>query len=112
MLFNSVEYIGLLAVSLVAYWVMPWLLARQLVVFVASAWFYMSWSTPFLLLLLFLVGINWLIAGRLSQDGRRLWLVLACVIDIGLLAWFKYAQFIAENIAAFFSREFRRRTST
>lgn len=102
MLFNSVEYIVLLAVSLVAYWAMPWLLARQLVVFVASVWFYMSWSAPFLFLLLFLVGINWLIAGRLSQDGRRLWLVLACVINLSLLAWFKYAQFIAENVAALF----------
>jgi alginate O-acetyltransferase complex protein AlgI len=101
MLFNSFEYLVLLAVSLVAYWSVPWLKARQLVVFAASVWFYMSWSGPFLVMLLFLVAVNWVIGFLLQRDGRRLWLVLGCVVNLGLLAYFKYAKFIAENIAAF-----------
>lgn len=101
MLFNSLDYMLLLAASLAAYWCVPWLRVRQLIVFAASAWFYMSWSAPFLVMLLFLVAANWGMASLLQRDGRRLWLVMGCAINLGLLAYFKYAKFIAENVAAF-----------
>lgn len=100
MLFNSVEYIILLAVSLVAYWATPWLIVRQLVVFAASAWFYISWSGAFFLMLAFLVLVNWGIARQIQKTGRRLWLMVGCFINLGLLAWFKYAKFLAENISS------------
>lgn len=99
MLFNSVEYLVLLAVSLAAYWAMPWLLGRQLVVFAASAWFYISWSGAFFLMLAALVVVNWLLGWQIHRTGERRWLVLGCVINLSLLAWFKYARFLAENLA-------------
>jgi alginate O-acetyltransferase complex protein AlgI len=100
MLFNSVDYLVLLTVALVAYWCSPWLRVRQYILFAASAWFYATWSAPFLLMLLFLVAVNWVIGWQLDRDGQRKWLVLGCVVNLGLLAWFKYAKFIAENLAA------------
>lgn len=100
MLFNSVEYLILLAASVAAYWLLPWLLARQMVVFVASAWFYISWSGAFFVMLLALVLVNWGLGFLIDRTRQRLWLVLGCVFNLGLLAWFKYAKFAAENIAA------------
>ena len=100
MLFNSVEYLALLTVAVMAYWAMPWLLARQLVVFAASAWFYISWSGPFFVMLAALVLVNWVLGWQLQRSGRRLWLVAGCIFNLGLLAWFKYAKFLAENVAA------------
>lgn len=99
MLFNSIEYILLLALSLASYWAAPWLWARQLVVFVASAWFYISWSGAFFVMLAALVLVNWGLGWMIDRTGRKLWLVLGCVLNLGLLAWFKYAKFLAENIA-------------
>lgn len=100
MLFNSVEYLGLLAAALAAYWLSPRLWLRQGVVLAASCWFYMTWSAVFMLMLAALLAVNWVIGRRLSQTRRRAWLVLACVVNLGLLAWFKYAKFLAENLLA------------
>jgi alginate O-acetyltransferase complex protein AlgI len=80
----------------------PWLWARQLVVFVASAWFYISWSGAFFVMLMSLVLVNWGLGWLIDRSGRKMWLVLGCVLNLGLLAWFKYAKFLAENIAAAF----------
>lgn len=100
MLFNSVEYIILLTVSILAYWATPWLIVRQLVVFAASAWFYISWSGAFFVMLASLVLVNWGLGFLIDRTRQRLWLILGCMLNLGLLAWFKYAKFLAENIAA------------
>ncbi|MEO5861666.1 MAG: MBOAT family O-acyltransferase [Burkholderiales bacterium] len=99
MLFNSFEYIALLASSLGAYWLSPSLRLRQWVVLVASVYFYMSWSRIFIAMLLLMIGINWLIGKKIGQTRRRFWLVLACVFNLGLLAYFKYMNFFLENVA-------------
>ena len=99
MLFNSTEYLILLTASVIAYWLMPWLLARQLVVFLASALFYITWSGAFFVMLSGLVLVNWGLGFLIDRTRQRHWLVLGCVLNLGLLAWFKYAKFAAENIA-------------
>lgn len=98
MLFNSIEYIILLAISLVAYWLSSSLRLRQWVVLAASIYFYMSWSKIFIVMLLAMIGINWLIGNKIGQTRQRFWLILACVINLGLLAYFKYMNFFLENV--------------
>lgn len=98
MLFNSVEYVVLLALSLGAYWSIPSLRIRKWIVLAASVFFYMSWSRVFIFMLLALTGLNWLIAKKLGKTRQRFWLVLACVANLGLLAYFKYMNFFLENI--------------
>lgn len=99
MLFNSLEYVVLLAITVAAYWAAPWLVVRQLIVFAASAWFYVSWSGAFFAMLAALVAINWVLGWQLQRTGRKGWLVAGCVLNLGLLAWFKYVKFLAENLA-------------
>jgi alginate O-acetyltransferase complex protein AlgI len=70
------------------------------IVFAASAWFYITWSGAFFTMLAFLVIVNWVLGWQLQRSGRRIWLVVGCVVNLSLLAWFKYAKFLAENLAA------------
>ena len=98
MLFNSIEYIILLAISLGAYWLSSSIRTRQWVLLIASIYFYMSWSKVFIILLLIMIGINWLIGVKIEQTRQRFWLVIACVFNIGLLAYFKYVNFFLDNV--------------
>lgn len=100
MLFNSIEYIQLLLLSLTLYWVSPYLKLRQAVVFVASIYFYMTWSKIFAVLLLLLILVNWIISYQVQRSANRHWLVVALVLNLGLLAYFKYANFFLDNIEA------------
>lgn len=101
MLFNSIEYFYLLSLSLIFYWAMPWVWARQVIIIIASAWFYISWSAPFFIMLIALICLNWVLGLAIDKTGRKIWLILGCTLNLGLLVWFKYAHFIAENIASF-----------
>lgn len=100
MLFNSIEYGVLLTLSLIGYWLCPSVRGRQWIVLAASAYFYMSWSQAFGLMLFAMIGLNWLLGQKIEHDRRRFWLVLGCVMNLGLLAYFKYMNFFLENIEA------------
>jgi alginate O-acetyltransferase complex protein AlgI len=100
MLFNSVEYLILLAIAVGLYWMLPNVLWRQTVVFVASAYFYMSWSVSFFLMLMGLILLNWGIGWQLARSAKRFWLILACVLNLGLLAYFKYAKFLIDSFVS------------
>lgn len=97
MLFNSLEYIYLLTASLVAYWLAPAVRLRQLVVLAASAYFYMSWSYAFGLMLFAIILVNWAIGWAIGRTKNRAWLIAACVLNLGLLAYFKYMNFFLDN---------------
>jgi alginate O-acetyltransferase complex protein AlgI len=100
MLFNSMEYIALLAATLVCYWLCPWLRGRQWVVLISSLYFYFSWSKAFGLMLIGVIAINWLIASRIASTRNRAWVISACVVNLLLLCYFKYMNFFLENIQA------------
>lgn len=70
--------------------------------FGASLVFYSQWKPEDTLLLVMSIGINFYVGMRISSDaaaGKR-WLVGGIVFDLGLLAWFKYANFMAESLSA------------
>ncbi|PTU00056.1 hypothetical protein DBR45_24740, partial [Pseudomonas sp. HMWF031] len=98
MLFNSIEYVILLGVTLAFYWLCPSLRGRQWIVLLSSLYFYMSWSKEFGLMLLGVIAVNWLIAGKVSATRERGWLILSCVLNLALLCYFKYMNFFLENI--------------
>jgi D-alanyl-lipoteichoic acid acyltransferase DltB (MBOAT superfamily) len=67
----------------------------------ASLVFYGWWEPRYLLLIITSVLVNYAlslaIAGR-PQGSRRLWLLwLGVVINLGALAWFKYANFLVDS---------------
>lgn len=67
----------------------------------ASCLFYAAWDYRYLILLLLISGIDFYCAARISATDhdrtRRAWLVLSVVTNLGLLAYFKYADFFLDN---------------
>ena len=100
MLFNSVEYVLLLLVALAGYWATKNLLIRQCVVLISSVYFYMSWSIAFGAMLLCLIGVNWGLGLLIQKYRRKSVFVAACVLNVGLLAYFKYTNFLIDNLTA------------
>jgi alginate O-acetyltransferase complex protein AlgI len=69
----------------------------------ASIAFYLSWSVPCVLLILFTSLADYSIArsmvGRADPIVRRRLLVLSIGANLGLLAFFKYTNFLLENVS-------------
>ena len=69
----------------------------------ASYVFYAAWSPPFVLLLWLSTLVDW-VAGRgmersASPAGRRLFLLLSLLTNLGLLGFFKYGGFLTRALA-------------
>ncbi len=72
-----------------------------------SLGFYAYWRPQSLPILLFAIVFNYII-GEIIQRARvrerpgqaKAWLVLGLVVDLGLLGYYKYANFVVDNIAA------------
>ena len=73
---------------------------RNIYLMFVSWFFYYKTSGIFLLILLFVTLSDWLIARRIkANEGKRMataWLCLSVAIDLGFLAYFKYAYFFTD----------------
>lgn len=80
---------------------------RILYVIAFSLFFYYKCSGVYFILLIFSSFVDYYIAELIyksSHKGRRKWLlILSCIINLGLLAYFKYTGFLADNFNALFS---------
>src|SRR5690242_20418155 len=85
--------------------------AAALWLFAASLFFYGYWMPEFTGLLIGSVGVNFYTGTRISQTlqaeanrathrASRRWLVLGIVFNLGLLGYFKYANFFVDTINA------------
>lgn len=81
---------------------------RNIYLLFVSWFFYYKTSGLFLLILAFVTLSDWLIAQRIKKSQiPKLWLALSVTIDLGLLAYFKYAYFFTNMINDLFSTGFR-----
>ncbi|MEM9695166.1 MAG: MBOAT family protein, partial [Myxococcota bacterium] len=104
MLFNSLEFIiffavvgvGYAATSRSLFWQNTWLLAGSIV-------FYGFWDWRFLFLVASNVVVVHLAASRIVRPSsrRKAWLALAVVFNLGVLAFFKYANFFVDSATEF-----------
>lgn len=99
MLFNSLRYIVFLVLVVLLYWRLP-VRFHRVFLLIASYLFYMNWFPVYGLLILALTTANYWLGLRLATitTHRRLWLWLAVGFNLGGLAFFKYANFILDNI--------------
>ncbi len=122
MLFNSYEFtFGFLPVVLIAFGLLAGAnLQRAAGVFLilASFVFYAYWNWHYLLLFGFSIAFNYLWAGLLapgendastSLRARRVRLGIGIAVNLALLGFFKYRNFVAESVgvAAGFNWSFR-----
>ena len=81
---------------------------RNIYLLFVSWFFYYKTSGLFLLILAFITLSDWIIAGRIKKSQTpKIWLALSVAIDLGLLAYFKYAYFFTNMINDLFGTGFR-----
>ncbi len=68
----------------------------------ASYVLYAAWHAPFVLLLAFSTVVDWFVGRALTHaEGprlRRTLLIASLLCNLGLLAFFKYGEFVLENL--------------
>lgn len=103
MLFNSFEFIFLfLPITVVLYFLSVRLMGQEFglgLLVVASLFFYAWWSPAYIIFILFSIAINYALGGWLIAGGNgKFFLVLGVAFNLGLLGYFKYANFLVDNI--------------
>ncbi len=105
MLFNSLPFLVFFPVVTGLYFVLPHRF-RWLLLLLASCVFYMYFRPIYILILFFTIIIDYF-AGiwieNAPENKRRLYLIMSLVANIGVLAFFKYFNFLAENFNLLFS---------
>jgi D-alanyl-lipoteichoic acid acyltransferase DltB (MBOAT superfamily) len=104
MLFNSVEFLFLfLPVTLGIFLILRKIKGACFVIpflGMASLFFYGWWNYKYLALILCSIGCNYLFAQFIHrQNKKKPLLVLGVIFNLGLIAWFKYANFLLDNVA-------------
>lgn len=96
LLFNSFEFILFFIVVTGIYFCLPrnlkcyWLL-------MASYFFYMCWNAKYALLMLFATASSYLCA-RLMYKSKKKILLCGIFLNMFLLVWYKYANFLIDNL--------------
>jgi alginate O-acetyltransferase complex protein AlgI len=107
MLFNSYSFLLLFVVAIAVSQFVPSWTVRKFLLLAISYVFYAAWNPPFVLLLVFSTLVDWHIARAMcrsqQQVVRKCLLILSLVINLGVLAFFKYGTFFLENFVALLS---------
>ncbi len=104
MFFNSLQFACFLPVVFLAYWFIPnkSKQSQNLVLTVASYYFYSCWDWRFLFLLLFSTVLVYFsaiqIENNTSKTIRKTWLWITVGLSLGLLGVFKYFDFFAVSL--------------
>lgn len=109
MLFNSIDFIIFLPIVFFLYWFVVYknLKYQNLLIVLASYFFYGSWDWKFLILIIFSTVVDYFIGLKLSKEEvlfkRKLLLGLSIVINLGFLGFFKYYNFFIDSFVSTFS---------
>ncbi|SHH95792.1 D-alanyl-lipoteichoic acid acyltransferase DltB, MBOAT superfamily [Chryseobacterium oranimense] len=104
MLFNSLSFAIFFPIVLCIYWSLRKKLKYQnLLLAIASCYFYACWDWRFLFLLMFSIGLDYISGIKIenSKTNReaKFWLTLSIVINLGFLGFFKYYNFFVGSFA-------------
>lgn len=107
MVFSSTVFLFLFLPVVLALYYNPFIKKRgyrNVVLLLASLVFY-GWGEPvFLFLMLLSIVLNWAfglaIDKRDTHAGRKFWLVISVIFNVGLMFIFKYLTFVTKNIGA------------
>ena len=99
MWFDSVTFLVFFPLVTALYFAFPHRY-RAALLLVASVIFYMAFIPSYIFILLVTIVVDY-IAGRLieTSPAKRLFLILSIVVNVGFLAFFKYFNFINDNLS-------------
>ncbi|WP_428328416.1 MBOAT family O-acyltransferase [Mucilaginibacter sp.] len=100
MLFNSLLFLLFFLIVTSCYYLLPYKI-RWVWLLAASCYFYMYFRPQYILIILFTIIVDY-IAGLLIEKAsgkkRKLFLLISIIANVGVLAFYKYFNFFAENI--------------
>src|ERR1044072_1234192 len=101
MLFNSLTFVVFFVVVVAAYWsIRPWNARKNLLV-IASYIFYGAWNPPFAALLFSTTSMDFWLGTRIAKAApprsKLVWLLAAVCMNLSMLGFFKYGNFLLEN---------------
>jgi D-alanyl-lipoteichoic acid acyltransferase DltB (MBOAT superfamily) len=103
LVFNSYAFALFLPVVLGGYWLLRGYKRQNLLLLVASYVFYGAWDVRFLLLMWFTTLVDYVVGRRLQREGdervRQRILIVSLVVNLGVLATFKYFGFFTDSFA-------------
>ncbi|GAA3997328.1 MBOAT family protein [Sphingomonas humi] len=103
MIFNSLTFVVFFAIVLALHNAPFSWRQKKLNLLVASYLFYAAWNPPFVILLWVSTVVDWWAAQWMvrsqRQSTRRAWMIVSVVVNLGMLGYFKYGNFLLENFA-------------
>jgi alginate O-acetyltransferase complex protein AlgI len=78
--------------------------AKKWLLLAASICFYLSWSVPCILLILFTSIFDYFVGRKMGRTieprARKRLLIMSLLVNLGLLGFFKYSNFFVENFCS------------
>lgn len=106
MFFNSYSYLFFFPIVCMVYFLLPKVNLRVIFLVLASYFFYMCWNPVYILLILLSTVVDYFIAQKIQDSGegssKKRWLFVSLLVNLGVLFYFKYYNFLCENIEGFF----------
>lgn len=103
MVFNSLQFLLFFGIVTLSYFSLRWS-GRWLLLLLASCYFYLIFVPKYILILFGTIVIDYIagiwIENTKNPRNRKALLLLSLVANVGILAFFKYFNFIAENVEA------------
>ena len=99
MLFHSQYFLIFLSAVFVITWTSGRRKSRQWILLGASLIFYSFWSIPLVSLLIISSVIDFYCGKRVAETKERRWVWLSLITNLGILGYFKYANFGIEAFA-------------
>jgi alginate O-acetyltransferase complex protein AlgI len=105
MFFNSFEYAVFLPLVFILYWFVAKrsLRLQNVILMIASYVFYAFWDWRFLFLLAFSTFLDYYtglaIFKSQTRKGKKTWLLISILVNLGFLGFFKYYNFFIESFA-------------
>lgn len=102
MIFTSITFLVFFAILACLLVVIRTTDNRQTLLLVASYVFYGAWNSTYLLLIFFSSLWGWLLGLMMtrakSEPEKKLYLAISLALSLGMLGYYKYADFIVDNI--------------
>src|SRR6201995_3695337 len=102
MLFNSIQFVAFFIIVTSLFYILPHKF-RWLILLLASCYFYMAFVPVYIVILGFTIVVDYF-AGIFLETAtgrkKKWFLIMSLVANIGILAFFKYFNFLNENLTA------------
>jgi alginate O-acetyltransferase complex protein AlgI len=102
MLFNSLQFLVFFTAVTLMYYRVQSLAVRRWLLLLASCYFYMSFVPGYILILGFTIIIDYIAGVQIARHegkARRVWLVSSIIANLGILAYYKYFNFLLGSFA-------------